>query len=29
MPKGIPNKRCTAEFKQTVIKTMQREELSY
>ena len=29
MPKGIPNKRYTAEFKQKVIETMQREGLSY
>lgn len=29
MPKGIPNKRYTAEFKQIVIETMQKEKLSY
>lgn len=29
MPKGIPNKRYTAEFKREVIETMQREHLSY
>lgn len=29
MPKGIPNKRYTPEFKQQVIETMLREELSY
>ena len=29
MPKGIPNKRYTAEFKQHVIETMQKESLSY
>ena len=29
MPKGIPNKRYTGEFKQEVIETMQREKLSY
>lgn len=29
MPKGVPNKRYTAEFKQQVIETMQREGLSY
>lgn len=29
MPKGIPNKRYTAEFKQEVIETMQREHLNY
>lgn len=29
MPKGVPNKRYTAEFKQHVIETMQREGLSY
>lgn len=29
MPKGVPNKRYTAEFKKLVIETMQREGLSY
>lgn len=29
MPKGIPNKRYTGEFKQIVVETMQKEELSY
>ena len=29
MPKGRPNKRYTAEFKEQVIKTMQEEGLSY
>ena len=29
MPKGIPNKRYTAECKQLVIETMQRAALSY
>ena len=29
MPKGIPNKRHTGEFKQEVIETMMREKLSY
>ena len=29
MPKGIPNKRYTGEFKQKVVETMQREKLSY
>jgi transposase len=29
MPKGVPNKRYTAEFKQTVVETMHREKLSY
>ena len=29
MPKGIPNKRYTAEFKKLVIETMQEEKLSY
>ena len=29
MPKGIPNKRYTGEFKQKVVETMMREELSY
>ncbi|MEA4893746.1 MAG: helix-turn-helix domain-containing protein [Oscillospiraceae bacterium] len=29
MPKGIPNKRYTWEFKQKVIETMQKEKLSY
>lgn len=29
MPKGVPNKRYTAEFKRHVIETMQKEGLSY
>ena len=29
MPKGIPNKRYTGEFKQKVVETMQREGFSY
>jgi transposase-like protein len=29
MPKGVPNQKYTAEFKQEVIETMQREHLSY
>lgn len=29
MPKGVPNKRYTAEFKKQVIETMQEEKLSY
>ena len=29
MPKGIPNKRYTPEFKKMVIETMQGEELGY
>ena len=29
MPKGIPNKRYTGEFKQMVVETMQKEKLSY
>ena len=29
MPKGIPNKQYTAEFKLTTIETMQKEKLSY
>lgn len=29
MPKGIPNKRYTPEFKTMVIETMQEEKLSY
>ena len=29
MPKGIPNKRYTPEFKQQVVETMQKEKLSY
>ena len=28
MPKGIPNKRYTGEFKQQVVETMMREKLS-
>ena len=29
MPKGVPNKKYTAEFKKQVIETMQEEGLSY
>ena len=29
MPKGVPNKRYTPEFKQQVIETMLKENLSY
>ena len=29
MPKGIPNKRYTGEFKQEVVETMMREKISY
>ena len=29
MPKGIPNKGYTGEFKQMVVETMMREKLSY
>ena len=29
MPKGIPNKRYTPEFKQMVVETMRRERMSY
>ena len=29
MPKGVPNKRYTPEFKKLVIETMQKEKLSY
>lgn len=29
MPKGVPNKRCTPEFKKLVVETMQREKLSH
>ena len=29
MPKGVPNKRYTPEFKKHVIETMQQEKLSY
>ena len=29
MPKGIPNKRYTPEFKQLVVETMHKEKLSY
>lgn len=29
MPKGIPNKRYTGEFKQMVVETMMREKLSF
>ena len=29
MPKGIPNKKYTGEFKQMVVETMRKELLSY
>ena len=29
MPKGVPNKRYTGEFKQKVVETMREEKLSY
>ena len=29
MPKGVPNKRYTGEFKQMVVETLRRENLSY
>ena len=29
MPKGVPNKRHTGEFKQSVVETMIRDKLSY
>ena len=29
MPKGVPNKRYTADFKQMVVETMMQEKLSY
>ena len=29
MPKGVPNKRYTAEFKKLVVETMQKEKMSY
>ena len=29
MPKGVPNKRCTPEFKKLVIEVMMEEKLSY
>ena len=29
MPKGIPNKRYTPEFKKQVVETMEKEKLSY
>ena len=29
MPRGVPNKRYTGEFKQKVVETMQQEKLSY
>ncbi len=29
MPKGIPNRRYTGEFKQKVVEIMQKEKLSY
>lgn len=29
MPKGVPNKKYTGEFKQTVVEIMRKENLSY
>ena len=29
MPKGVPDKRYTPEFKKLVVETMQQEQLSY
>ena len=29
MPKGVPNKKCTPEFKKLVVETMWKEKLSY
>ena len=29
MPKGVPNKRYTPEFKKLVVETMMKEDLSY
>ena len=29
MPKGIPNRKYTGEFKQKVVETLQNEKLSY
>ena len=29
MPKGVPNKRYTPEFKKLVVETMQKEKMSY
>ena len=29
MPKGVPNKRYTPEFKEHVVKTMLEEKMSY
>lgn len=29
MPRGVPNKRYTGEFKQEVVETMQREKFGY
>jgi transposase-like protein len=29
MPKGVPNKKYSSEFKQIVVETMRRERLSY
>ena len=29
MPKGVPNKRYTLEFKKLVVETMMKEKLSY
>ena len=29
MPKGVPNKRYTGEFKQMVVETMMRDKISY
>ena len=29
MPKGVPNKRYTPEFKKLIVETMQKENLNY
>ena len=29
MPKGVPNKRYTPEFKKLVVETMMKEKMSY
>jgi transposase-like protein len=29
MPRGVPNKKCSGEFKQQVVEAMQEENLSY
>ncbi len=29
MPKGVPNKRYTPEFKKLVVETMKKENMSY